>query len=202
MRVGRLLRSAATVGASSRYGRNVAAATPWRHEPMTLAISRRAQSAWYLVGMSQWLRPATRDDLAAVQEIVRTAYAPYIARIGREPGPMLDDYAAMIGASQVHVGIRDGAVQGILVLIPQDGTMLLDNVAVAPEARGTGLGRLLIEFAERTAIEAGHSAIKLYTNEAMTENIALYARLGYAETHRVEEQGLRRVYMRKPLASA
>lgn len=105
--------------------------------------------------MTQWLRLATPDDLAAVQEIVRTADAPYIARMGQKPGPMLDDYAAAIGVGHVHVGTRDGVVQGVLVLIPQDGAMLLDDVAVAPAARGTGLGRLLIEFAEREAIEAG-----------------------------------------------
>lgn len=77
--------------------------------------------------------------------------------------------------------------------------MLLDNVAVAPEAQGTGLGRRMLAFAERAAVEAGYGTINLYTNEAMTENIALYTRLGYAETHRAEEKGLRRVYMRKPL---
>ena len=33
----------------------------------------------------------------------------------------------------------------------------------------------------------------------MTENIALYTRLGYVETHRGEEIGLMRVYMRKTL---
>jgi ribosomal protein S18 acetylase RimI-like enzyme len=152
--------------------------------------------------VTQWLRPATRDDLAAVQEIVRAAYTPYIARIGREPGPMLDDYCALIDAGCVHVGTRDGVAQGILVLVPQDDAMLLDNIAVAPEAQGSGLGRLLIAFAERAAFEAGYRAIKLYTNEAMTENIELYARLGYAETHRVEEKGLRRVYMRKRIGVA
>lgn len=150
--------------------------------------------------MTSTLRAATRDDLKAVQEIIRAAYAHYIARIGREPGPMLDDYGALIDAGHVHVAERDGAVQGILVLIPQeDDAMLLDNVAVAPEAQGSGLGRLMLDFAERAAIEAGYHAIKLYTNEAMTENIALYSRIGYGETHRVEEKGLRRVYMRKPL---
>jgi ribosomal protein S18 acetylase RimI-like enzyme len=149
--------------------------------------------------MTQWLRLATRGDLAAVQKIVQAAYLPYAARIGREPGPMLDDYAALIDAGRVHVGMRNKVVQGILVLIPQTDAMLLDNVAVAPEAQGSGLGRLLIEFAERTAINTGYDAIKLYTNEAMTENIALYERLGYAETHRVEEKGLRRVYMLKSL---
>ena len=92
--------------------------------------------------MTHRLRLATRDDLASVQKIVQAAYAHYIARIGREPGPMLDDYAALIDAGRVHVGMRDGVVQGILVLIPQNDAMLLDNVAVAPEAQGSGLGRL------------------------------------------------------------
>ena len=149
--------------------------------------------------MTSNIRAATRDDLRAVQEIIRAAYRHYIARMGREPGPMLDDYGALIDAGHVHVAERDGAVQGILVLIPQGGAVLLDNVAVLPEAQGFGLGRLLLEFAEHMAINAGYHAIKLYTNEAMTENIALYSRIGYAETHRVEEKGLRRVYMRKPL---
>jgi ribosomal protein S18 acetylase RimI-like enzyme len=152
--------------------------------------------------MTAILRPAARDDLAAVQEIVRAAYTRYIARIGREPGPMLDDYAALIGEGRVHVAERNGIVQGVLVLIPQEDSMLLDNVAVAPEAQGSGLGRMMLEFAERAAIEAGYPGIRLYTNEAMTENVALYARNGYAETHRVEEKGLRRVCMHKPLRKA
>ncbi len=48
-------------------------------------------------------------------------------------------------------------------------------------------------------MERGFKAIRLYTNEAMTENIRLYERLGFAETHRAQEKGFRRVYMTKPL---
>jgi ribosomal protein S18 acetylase RimI-like enzyme len=77
--------------------------------------------------------------------------------------------------------------------------MLLDNVAVSPDAQGLGLGRKMLEFAERAAVAAGYRSIKLYTNEAMTENIGLYSRIGYVETHRAEENGLRRIYMSKPL---
>lgn len=149
--------------------------------------------------MGQNLRLATRDDLASIQGIVRAAYAHYVARIGREPGPMLDDYATLIDGGHVHVAERDGIVQGLLVLIPQKDAMLLDNVAVIPEARGSGLGRVMLAFAERVATEAGYKVIKLYTNEAMAENIALYTRLGYGETHRAKENGLRRVYMCKSL---
>ena len=115
---------------------------------------------------------------------------------------MLDDYKALIDEGRVYVVERDGLVQGFLVLIPQDDAMLLDNVAVSPRAQGLGLGRMMLEFAERQALEAGYGFIKLYTNEAMTENITLYARVGYTETHRAEEKGLRRVYMIKALENA
>ena len=113
---------------------------------------------------------------------------------------MLDDYSALIEVGHVHVVEHAGVVQGVLVLIPEKDSMLLDNVAVAPAAQGLGLGRLMLAFAERCAIDAGYHSIRLYTNEAMTENIELYARIGYAETHRAEEKGLRRVYMAKPIS--
>lgn len=155
----------------------------------------------YLAAMTTHIRPATLADLPTVQHIVHAAYAHYIARIGREPGPMLDDYRALIETARVHVAERNGAVLGILVLIPQDDAMLLDNIAVAPDAQGFGTGRALLAFAEQSAITAGYDCIRLYTNEAMTENVALYTRIGYAETHRAVEKGLRRIYMAKRLVA-
>lgn len=144
-------------------------------------------------------RIAAAADRPSVEAIVRAAYAGYIPRIGRQPGPMLDDYGALISGGLVHVIESDGVVQGILVLIPGADAMLLDNVAVAPAAQGLGLGRTLLAFAEQAARGAGYRSIRLYTNEAMIENIALYLRIGYRETHRGEENGLRRVYMTKAL---
>ena len=144
-------------------------------------------------------RLAIPGDLHAVEEVVRQAYSPYESRIGRPPGPMLDDYRTLIELRRVHVIEWDGAVKAVLVLIPEAEAMLLDNVAVAPEAQGLGLGRAMLQFAEQSAREAGYGKIKLYTNQAMTENIALYSRIGYSETHRGEENGLKRVYMVKSL---
>ncbi|GAA5266340.1 hypothetical protein ACOSOMT5_P2767 [Acidiphilium sp. MT5] len=149
--------------------------------------------------MDPTLRAATNKDIATVETIVRSAYARYVSRIGREPSPMRDDYQKLTRNGQVHVIEHNGIVQGIIVLIPQKDAMLLDNVAVSPEAQGLGLGRKLFKFAETVAIQQGYRTIKLYTNVAMTENIERYTRLGYAETHRVEENGLRRVYMSKPI---
>jgi len=142
-------------------------------------------------------RVATAQDRSAVEAIVTAAYSHYVPRIGRKPGPMLDDYGALIRDGRVYVTDRGGAVKGILVLIPEQDAMLLDNVAVAPDVQGSGVGRAMLEFAEQAAVHAGYRTIRLYTNEAMTENLELYAKIGYSETHRAEEKGLRRVYMAK-----
>ena len=57
----------------------------------------------------------------------------------------------------------------------------------------------LLEFAEGQAQARGFSRLTLYTNELMTENQAIYARLGFRETGRRSEAGYRIVYMDKPL---
>jgi ribosomal protein S18 acetylase RimI-like enzyme len=149
--------------------------------------------------MTTIIRPARSGDRPAVEAIVEAAYGSYIARIGRKPGPMLDDYSALIQQGYVHVLEEKGVIQGFAVLIQQQDQMLLDNIAVSPDAQGRGYGRKLLEFGEQMTRDAGCGSMKLYTNEAMTENLSLYARIGYIETHRAEEKGLRRVYMRKLL---
>ncbi|WP_353473797.1 GNAT family N-acetyltransferase [Salipiger sp. H15] len=145
------------------------------------------------------IRRARPADLAAIEAIVEAAYSPYIPRMGREPGPMLDDYAALIAAERVHVAETGGEVAGLLVLLPQADALLLDNIAVSPRAQGKGVGRALMELAETEARDAGFDRIRLYTNVLMTENLVLYPRLGYRETGRVTEKGFDRVYFEKPI---
>ena len=149
------------------------------------------------------IRPAAYGDSEAVAAIAQSAYVHYVTRMNAKPAPMLEDYGARIAANQVHVlAIRDGggeSVQGFLVLEPRDGCMLLDNVAVAPEMQGRGYGKALIGYAADKAKAAGYARIALYTNEAMAENIRLYTRLGFTETHRAREKGFNRVFMTKSL---
>jgi GNAT superfamily N-acetyltransferase len=145
-------------------------------------------------------RLATPADLPGIEIVVRDAYSPYVGRIGQMPAPMLDDYKALIDNERVHVIEQDGAIEAILVLIPEANTLLLDNVAVLPRAQGRGLGRRLLAYAEHVAREQRCQSIRLYTNEKMTENISFYSRIGYVETHRAEECGFRRVFMIKALS--
>ena len=145
------------------------------------------------------IRPATPADLEAITAIIDAAYAPYIPRLGRKPLPMLDDHAARIRDGQAWVADIDGEVAGVLVLLHADDHLMLDNVAVAPGQRRTGVGRALLQFAESEAERRGHPEIRLYTHETMVENIALYGRIGYVETRRGAHNGFRRVDFHKPL---
>lgn len=145
------------------------------------------------------LRKAEPADVSAVQELVAAAYQHYIVRLGKPPGPMRADYERLIRQRFVWVLDVQNVVGGVLVVIPHDTHLLLENVAVAPEFQGRGLGRLLIETAEQMAMRLGVPEVRLYTNVAMTENIALYQKLGYEETHRAQHGGYTRVFFRKTL---
>jgi ribosomal protein S18 acetylase RimI-like enzyme len=145
------------------------------------------------------IRPGAPGDAAAVLRLVRAAFAKYTPRIGREPYPMGVDYAVPIARG--HCWIAEGAdgPAGALVLVPEDGYLHLETIAVDPEQQGRGVGGRLLAFAEERARAAGLAEVRLYTNEKMTGNLAFYARHGYRETHRDVQQGFRRVFFTKAL---
>jgi DNA-binding MarR family transcriptional regulator len=58
----------------------------------------------------------------------------------------------------------------------------LKRMWVDSSARSLGLGRRLLQELERHAREAGAPAVRLETNRALVEAIALYRRSGYVET--------------------
>jgi len=148
------------------------------------------------------LRTARPEDRAAVEAIVNAAYSTYVERIGKSPGPMLDDYAGLIAAGAVSVLEEPNCViAALIVLLSKPDHLLLDNIAVHPDRQGRGLGRRLIVFAETEARRRGYAELRLYTHERMTENIALYTRLGFRETGRGHDAGYDRVFMTKPIGA-
>jgi GNAT superfamily N-acetyltransferase len=144
-------------------------------------------------------RRGTEADLASVRGVVASAYVRYLDRMDRPPAPVLNDYREATASGQVWV--LGDPVFGVIVLIAQQEALLVENVAVAPAAQGRGFGRRLMEFAERQALALGLNKLMLYSNEVMTENLELYARLGFSEVSRRAEDGYRRVYMEKIISA-
>ena len=147
--------------------------------------------------MTEAPRRATAADLPRVHEVIAAAYAKYRTRMDILPAPVLRDYTGPV--EQGLLWVIGDPVTGLVSLIPETDTLLIENVAVHPDAQGTGLGRRLLEFAEQEAARHGLTKTRLYTHEVMTESQAVYARLGYREDQRITEDGYRRIFMSKDL---
>ena len=145
------------------------------------------------------LRRATAADVAGIDTLVERAYGHYVERIGMRPGPMDADHAARVAQGEVTVAELGGAIVGCIELAVADDHVLVENVAVDPAFQGQGLGRTLLDFAERRARELGLGEVRLYTHVAMTENRELYARRGFREDEVRTERGLTRVFLSKRL---
>jgi GNAT superfamily N-acetyltransferase len=97
------------------------------------------------------------------------------------------EVAELIAAGQVAVAVRDGRLVGVVrVRDVAAGAGEFGMLAASPEHRGTGVGRALVEFAERRARDRGLRAMRLelfvpreQPNPTKEFLQAWYGRLGY-----------------------
>ena len=145
------------------------------------------------------LRPARRDDVEAIRDLVRTAYAKWVPLIGREPMPMIVDYSVAIAEHDFDLLVDGEMIVGVLETEHKPDHLWIENVCVHPDRQHQGLGRRLLKWAEKRAEVAGTSEIRLVTNGAFEANIALYKRVGYAVDRTEPFKGGTAVYMSKSL---
>ena len=70
---------------------------------------------------------------------------------------------------------------------------------VHPAWRGAGLGSRLLRHLEAAAIEQGYKTVRLDTNGALTDAIALYERAGYCRIARYNDNPYAQVWLEKRL---
>lgn len=132
-------------------------------------------------------RRAGLAELERVGAITRAAYAEYTVPLGGLPLPVTEDYAPRIEAGEVWIVSRqEGREQtevGLVVLETAADALTIFSLAVLPEARG-GVGRWMLGFAEEQARAAGLPEVRLYTNDRMARNIAIYRQAGFVEVGR------------------
>jgi ribosomal protein S18 acetylase RimI-like enzyme len=145
------------------------------------------------------LRPAKPADAVAIRDIVRAAYAKWVPVIGREPLPMRADYDKAVAEHPFDLAVEDGGIVGMIETMLAEDHLWIENVCVAPDAQGRGIGRLLMELAERKAVEAGRAELRLLTNGAFEANVSLYKRQGYIVDREEPFMGGMTVYMSKRL---
>src|SRR5438034_5985053 len=113
--------------------------------------------------MATLTRRATRADAGRVAASARAAYAKDVSRIGRQPAPMVADFAGHIAADHVVVVEAAGVVDGYMVAWAEIDAYFVHNIAVDPARQGRGLGRKLMAHAADEAKRRHLPAIRLYT---------------------------------------
>ncbi|XUL87144.1 GNAT family N-acetyltransferase [Streptomyces galilaeus] len=147
--------------------------------------------------MTGGVRAAVPADVPAVKAVTDLAYHHYIARIGVVPQPMEADHMANVAAGRVFV--TGDPVIGLVVIEERADHLFLDSIAVHPDAHGTGVGRLLLEFVDARARALGLPEVRLYTNALMWENQKIYPKFGYEVVERRTDGPYDRIHYRKPL---
>jgi len=130
------------------------------------------------------VRPARRDDLAALREIERASGQRFrdfgldhVADDEPESIEILQGYATA-GRAWVAVGDADEPV-GYVLVDEIDGGAHIEQLSVAPDHQGRGVGRALIEHVNHWAAESGMVAVTLTTFGHIPWNRPLYEHLGF-----------------------
>ena len=125
-------------------------------------------------------RLARSSDAEIVRQMSAEAYVPaYLPVIGAVPRPANENYADRIAQGQVWILLSEQSPAGVLVLERGEAWLTVYSIAVRPCFQSLGFGRLLLDWADSQASAAGLRELRLYTNERMTKNLALYQRCGY-----------------------
>ena len=142
------------------------------------------------------IREATPGDAEGLERCMHSAYAIYLDRMDAEQLPPLNlDYANEIQRYPTWVVEIDGTIVGGLVMVFGADLASVANIGVAQEAQGRGIGKRLLQHAERQVGARGFREIRLATHVLLSENVSLYQHLGFREESRDES----RVYLRKSL---
>jgi GNAT superfamily N-acetyltransferase len=101
-----------------------------------------------------------------------TTFEPYVAK------PLAE--FAMQGAGRLWIAEKDGQVVGSVAMVDAgDRVGQLRWFLLTPEARGTGLGRRLLETALDYGRERGFSRIFLWSFADLADALRLYERVGF-----------------------
>ncbi|MEZ4381835.1 MAG: GNAT family N-acetyltransferase [Nannocystaceae bacterium] len=178
---------------------------------------RVAAAALYHAAFARLLRPVIGDDavglglLAPALDLERAVAAIVPAGAGAGAGaeeqlvgvcglhfagrhfvalevrPLLRAYGLVDGARRVWAG-------GLLDRRPRRGELVIDGIAVAPAARGAGIGRGLLAAVERFARAGPFAAIVLDVASDNLSARALYRRAGFTAGPPRSPRLVRRVY--------
>jgi GNAT superfamily N-acetyltransferase len=141
------------------------------------------------------IRAARESDRAAIREVTLAAYQEYALRMPAHWEDYVQNILVTLAearSTEQIVAEQDGTVVGTVLLYPA-GTVLTPRsevsvtlawpevrlLAVAPAARGQGIGAALMRECIQRARQSGAAALTLHTTEMMKVAMGMYERMGF-----------------------
>lgn len=145
------------------------------------------------------IRLANPDEYDLVGQVTENAYASSYSELSPAYLDSLRDVAARVQLGDVWVALDAGEIVGT-VWIPREGERLSElaqpgeldfrQLAVAPSARGRGVGEALTRHVIALAVARGASRVVMNSGPEMLGAHALYAKIGFRRLpereHRIE----------------
>lgn len=152
---------------------------------------------------------ATRAEIARISEadagevmtLQRAAFVSEAQIYGSADMPpltqTLEEVRAELRAGDGLTARIDGRLVGAIRFVEKEDLLLIGRIAIAPDLQGEGIGRALLEAAERSSSAA---EAELFTGSLSEANLRLYLSCGYEERERVPDgDGSAQVFLRKRL---
>jgi len=147
------------------------------------------------------ISPISDEDAGEVLTVQRAAFVSEAAIYGSVDMPpltqTLSELEVELRAESGFTARIGGRLVGAIRFVERDDMLLIGRIAIAPDMQGEGIGRTLLESAEKSS---GAAVAELFTGSLSEANIRLYEACGYEEHERVPDgDGTAQVFLRKQL---
>lgn len=147
------------------------------------------------------IAPISDADAGEVLTVQRAAFVSEAAIYGSVDMPpltqTLSELEAELRSESGFTARIGGRLVGAIRYVEDGDLLLIGRIAIAPDMQGEGIGRRLLDAAEKAS---GAEFAELFTGSLSEANIRLYTSCGYEEHERVPDgDGTEQVFLRKRL---
>ena len=133
------------------------------------------------------IRRATAQDASSIASVLRLAFAEYEPMYTKEgyeaTTPGADDVLTRMNQGPIWVALHNDQIVGTASVVPKPEGIYVRGMAVLPEARGLGIGYLLLDEIQRFAEAYSSKRLFLSTTPFLNRAIRLYEAFGFERTN-------------------
>jgi ribosomal protein S18 acetylase RimI-like enzyme len=137
------------------------------------------------------IRLAAPPDAALIAAVLHAAFVAYKAAYTpaafAATTPTSEQIQRRLDEGPVWVALHDRAIVGTVSAVRRGAGLYIRSMAVLPQARGRGIGGLLLRHAEQFAAAQGCTYALLSTTPFLTSAIRLYEAFGFQRSDKPQD---------------